>query len=139
MTRRTLQPLAVPTRPDLARLLPRLSRALAGDGPALLLHPGDRRPEPRFGPGRPLAPDEDDPHDPTALLVATSGSSGPNVVASGVAEALWATAAGLVVAIPSVVSYNVFKNKAKNIMTDLEIASRELVLMFKSDKKQASK
>ena len=76
MTRRTLEPLAVPTGPDLARLLPRLSRALAGDGPALLLHPVGRRAEPRFGPGEPLAPDEDDPHDPTALLVATSGSSG---------------------------------------------------------------
>jgi biopolymer transport protein ExbB len=71
--------------------------------------------------------------------LATSGASGPNVVASGVAEALWATAAGLFVAIPSVVSYNVFKNKAKDILTDLEIISRDLILLFKTEKKHASK
>jgi len=63
--------------------------------------------------------------------LAQTGSAGPNVVAAGVATALWATAAGLVVAIPSVVAYNVFKNKAKAIMVDLEVVSRELQLLFK--------
>lgn len=76
MTRRPLEPLAVPTGPDIARLLPTLSRALSGDGPALLLHSWDLPPEPRFGPGEPLDQGEDDPHDPTALVVPTSGSSG---------------------------------------------------------------
>jgi biopolymer transport protein ExbB/TolQ len=64
-----------------------------------------------------------------------SGAAGPNVVASGVAEALWATAAGLVVAIPSVVAYNVFSGKAKRMMAEMEIMSRELLLMLKVDKK----
>ncbi len=63
------------------------------------------------------------------------GAGGPNVVASGVAEALWATAAGLFVAIPAVVAYNIFKHKAKNVMTDMEVLSRELVLLLKSDRK----
>jgi biopolymer transport protein ExbB len=63
------------------------------------------------------------------------GAGGTNVVASGVAEALWATAAGLFVAIPATVFYNVFKHKAKNVMTDMEILSRELVLLLKSERK----
>ncbi len=66
--------------------------------------------------------------------LAVSGAAGPNVVASGVAEALWATAAGLVVAIPSVVAYNIFKNKSQAVMTDMEVVSRELVLMLKTEK-----
>jgi biopolymer transport protein ExbB/TolQ len=68
--------------------------------------------------------------------LAESGAAGPNVVAGGVAAALWATAAGLVVAIPAVVAYNVFKGKAKRIMTDLEVVSQELVLLLKSEHAQ---
>ncbi|MBV9079852.1 MAG: MotA/TolQ/ExbB proton channel family protein [Elusimicrobia bacterium] len=65
--------------------------------------------------------------------LAASGAAGPNVVAAGVAMALWATAAGLVVAIPSVVAYNVFRSKAKVIMTDMEVVSREIVALFRID------
>lgn len=71
--------------------------------------------------------------------LSAGGAAGPNVVASGVAEALWATASGLFVAIPSVVAYNIFKNKAKNIMTDMEVLSRELVLLLKSERKSTLK
>ena len=66
--------------------------------------------------------------------LAQTGAAGPNVVASGVAAALWTTAAGLVVAIPAVVAYNVFKGKAKDTMTDLEVASRELIVLFKMER-----
>lgn len=66
--------------------------------------------------------------------MAQTGAAGTNVVASGVASALWTTAAGLVVAIPAVVSYNIFKNKAKTILTDMEVVSRELLILFKIDK-----
>lgn len=76
VTGRSLQPLAVPTGPELAGLLPALAAALSGDGPALLLHPADAAPDPAFGPGEPLGAGEDDDADPTAALVATSGSSG---------------------------------------------------------------
>ena len=67
--------------------------------------------------------------------LAQSGAAGPNVVAAGVAEALWATAAGLVVAIPSVVFYNVFNHFAKNVMTDMDTVSRELMLLLKEERK----
>lgn len=65
--------------------------------------------------------------------LAQSGAAGPNVVASGVAAALWTTAAGLVVAIPAVVFYNLFKNKAKAIIVDMEVVSRELLIFSKNE------
>ena len=68
---------------------------------------------------------------PNNVMLAASGAAGPNVVSAGVATALWATAAGLVVAIPSVVAYNVFRNKAKRIMTDMEVVSREILALFR--------
>jgi biopolymer transport protein ExbB len=66
--------------------------------------------------------------------LAQTGAAGPNVVASGVAAALWGTAAGLVVAIPSVIAYNVFQKMARGITTEMEILSRELVLVLKSER-----
>ena len=61
------------------------------------------------------------------------------MVGSGVAAALWATAAGLIVAIPSVIAYNVFNNKIKNILLDMETVGSELLLMFKVVKREPSK
>ncbi len=66
--------------------------------------------------------------------LAASGAAGPNVVAAGVATALWATAAGLVVAIPSVVAYNMFRGKAKAIITDMEVVSREILVLFRVER-----
>jgi biopolymer transport protein ExbB len=63
--------------------------------------------------------------------LATTGSSGANVVASGVAEALWATAMGLVVAIPAVLANNVFRRKAMRALTEMEIVGQELCILFK--------
>jgi biopolymer transport protein TolQ len=40
--------------------------------------------------------------------MASTGSAGPSVVAAGVAEALFTTAAGLLVAVPAVLLYNHF-------------------------------
>lgn len=65
--------------------------------------------------------------------LASTGAAGPNVVAAGVAEALWATAAGLVVAIPSVVAHNIFRTKIKDINTDMEVVSKELMIMTRSE------
>ena len=47
--------------------------------------------------------------------IANSTSSGPQVVMSGIAEALVATAVGLLVAVPSVIAYNAFKRKIRKI------------------------
>jgi O-succinylbenzoic acid--CoA ligase len=60
--------------------LPALARALDGTGPALLpLGEADPRRADiarQLGAGTPLDPGEDDPDDPTALVIATSGSTG---------------------------------------------------------------
>lgn len=78
---RTVELLEVPTGPALLDLLPRLSDALTGAGPALApVAAGDRVQiellTRAFSIGRPLAGGEDDPADPTVVVIATSGSTG---------------------------------------------------------------
>ena len=73
---RVLQPLPLPGGPAVLAALPRLRAALDGSGPALLPHPADAAPPAELLPGEPLGPAEDDPHDPTAVVVSTSGSTG---------------------------------------------------------------
>lgn len=65
--------------------------------------------------------------------LASTGAAGPNVVAAGVAEALWATAAGLVVAIPSVVAHNIFRSKIKTIATDMEVIAKEIPILSRAE------
>lgn len=57
------------------------------------------------------------------LAVDTAG--GPTVVAAGVSEALVATAAGLFVAIPSVMAYNFFIRSARRQFLELETLAAE--------------
>jgi len=57
-------------------LLPALREALSGAGDPVLPHAAGRPPAPGLRAGEPLAQGEDDPHDPTVVVVATSGSSG---------------------------------------------------------------
>ena len=64
-------------RPVLATLLPALRAALNGSGGPVLPHAPGRPPAAALAPGEPLGPGEDDEHDPTVAVVATSGSSGP--------------------------------------------------------------
>ncbi len=59
--------------------------------------------------------------------VAVSSSGGAGLVALGIAEALVGTAAGLVVAIPSLLAYNYFVNKLRRLIQDWEIAGSELI------------
>nr|WP_218885659.1 o-succinylbenzoate--CoA ligase [Kineococcus aurantiacus] len=89
-----MQPLAVPAGDAVLTLLPTLARALAGDLPhALLPHAAGTAPHPALRPGRALDAGEDDPHDPTAVVVATSGSTGTPKGALLPAGALRASAA----------------------------------------------
>jgi o-succinylbenzoate---CoA ligase len=90
---RRLRPVPVEPGPGvLTTFLPALRAALNGSGDPVLPHAADRPPSPAFGPGEPLAPGEDDEHDPTVVVVATSGSSGaPKGVLLG-ASALLASA-----------------------------------------------
>jgi biopolymer transport protein ExbB/TolQ len=53
-------------------------------------------------------------------------------VMAGIAEALVATAVGLLVAIPAVIAYNVFKGMVKDSVTNSESLSRVLLAELKS-------
>ncbi len=66
--------------------------------------------------------------------LAGSGAAGPNVVSSGVAAALWGTAAGLAVAIPAVLAYNFFNKRVRGIVFEMEVLSREMMLLIKTEK-----
>lgn len=54
-------------------------------------------------------------------------------VMAGIAEALIATAVGLLVAIPAVVAFNVFKGKVKAAVTDCQLLAKVLLAQLKSD------
>lgn len=60
--------------------------------------------------------------------IATSGAGNLAAIAPGVAEALVATVAGLIVAIPSVIAYNIFASRQDFIAAELEGFARELVV-----------
>jgi biopolymer transport protein TolQ len=58
--------------------------------------------------------------------MARTGSAGPSVVAAGVAEALFTTAAGLVVAVPAVMLYNHFLRRMGVMLTEAENHTRRM-------------
>jgi biopolymer transport protein ExbB len=58
--------------------------------------------------------------------MARTGSAGPSVVAAGVAEALFTTAAGLLVAVPAVILYNHFLRRITVMLTVSENHARAL-------------
>jgi biopolymer transport protein ExbB len=58
--------------------------------------------------------------------MARTGSAGPSVVAAGVAEALFTTAAGLLVAVPAVIVYNNFVRRMGVMLTVAENSARNL-------------
>ena len=60
--------------------------------------------------------------------MASTGSAGPSVVAAGVAEALFTTAAGLLVAVPAVMLYNHFVRRIAVMLTVAENSARNIRL-----------
>lgn len=62
--------------------------------------------------------------------MAVTGSAAPSVVAAGVAEALLTTAAGLIVAVPSVLLYNHFNRRMTVILTVAENHARSLRAVY---------
>ena len=66
--------------------------------------------------------------------LAISGTGGPAVVAAGISEALVATAAGLLVAIPSVVIYNIYMKKIKEMANHMEVASIRLLVVLHGER-----
>ena len=65
--------------------------------------------------------------------LAATGSAGPSVVAAGIAEALFTTAAGLVVAVPAVMLYNHFTRRTNVLLTEAENRARSLRLTLADD------
>ena len=55
------------------------------------------------------------------------------VVAPGIAEALFATALGLVAAIPSVLFFNKFNNMLESISNKLDVFSEEIILIISKE------
>jgi len=67
--------------------------------------------------------------------LAMSTNPNPSVVMAGVSEALVATAVGLLVAIPAVIAYNYFQRRVKEFVTQMETASKILLVYLKSEAK----
>lgn len=65
--------------------------------------------------------------------IAKNRSTGPEVVSRGVAEALVATAAGLLVAIVAVIFFNYFKNRIKQINLDLSITASKIIELIENN------
>jgi len=59
--------------------------------------------------------------------ISTAGAGGINVVIQGISEALVSTAAGLLVAIPAVITYNFFIRRIDNFVADMELVASELM------------
>ena len=62
--------------------------------------------------------------------IALKGNSTPAVVAAGVSEALWTTAAGLFVAVLAVVFFNYFKSRIKAYNQEMIVAANKLAEML---------
>lgn len=65
--------------------------------------------------------------------IGISGSASLAVVAPGISEALIATAAGLAVAIPSVIAYNYFTDKIRVFDSELQSFSSDLINIMERD------
>jgi biopolymer transport protein TolQ len=65
--------------------------------------------------------------------IGLSGSASLAVVAPGISEALIATAAGLAVAIPSVIAYNYFTDRIRVLNSELQSFSSDLLNIMERD------
>jgi biopolymer transport protein ExbB/TolQ len=64
--------------------------------------------------------------------LASNMAEASSAVMAGIAEALIATAIGLLVAIPAVVAYNVFRGRVKDSVTNCQMLARLLLSQLKS-------
>ena len=61
--------------------------------------------------------------------LAISGSGGPPIVAKGIAEALIATAGGIIVAVSSSVLYNMFTSKVRTTVQQYDLLTQEVAIL----------
>jgi biopolymer transport protein ExbB/TolQ len=64
--------------------------------------------------------------------LAANMAEASSAVMAGIAEALIATAVGLLVAIPAVIAYNVFKGRVKTAVTDCQLLARIVLAHLKA-------
>jgi biopolymer transport protein ExbB/TolQ len=67
--------------------------------------------------------------------IAIHSGAGPEVVSAGIAEALIATAFGLIVAIPAVMFYNYFVHKIQRLAQEIDLATFELIELLSDTEK----
>jgi biopolymer transport protein ExbB len=72
------------------------------------------------------------------LNLKVSGVSDPALLAGGISQALITTAAGLTVAIPSLLFFHIFRQKVNRTLARIEIAASELLTFFSRQKRPAS-
>jgi biopolymer transport protein ExbB/biopolymer transport protein TolQ len=72
----------------------------------------------------------------SATTAAATGSGGMGNVMSGIAEALIATAVGILVAIPAVIAYNLFQKKCNDIEENSGALANQVLAIMKSVKHQ---
>lgn len=65
--------------------------------------------------------------------IGAAGSASLAVVAPGIAEALIATAVGLVAAIPAVIAYNYYLSMARKMIVEMEDFSEDLLELFTAE------
>lgn len=69
--------------------------------------------------------------------LANQVAAGPEVVMQGLSEALIATAVGLLVAIPAVVSFNFFQKRVNDLLVEAESLARILIAHLKDESKDS--
>jgi biopolymer transport protein ExbB len=70
--------------------------------------------------------------------IAITGSGGPAVISSGIAEALLTTAFGLFIGIPTLFFYNYFTKKSSELAMELDGVSDRIVVLFSNMKRKAA-
>jgi biopolymer transport protein ExbB len=70
--------------------------------------------------------------------IAITGSGGPAVISSGIAEALLTTAFGLFIGIPTLFFYNYFSKKSSEYAMELDSVSDRVVVLFNNLRKRAT-
>lgn len=66
------------------------------------------------------------------LLGASGAAADPSLLASAIGEALYTTAAGIIVGIPAIIFYNIYVNKVNNRIVDLETELNTIAAAIKS-------
>jgi biopolymer transport protein ExbB/TolQ len=70
--------------------------------------------------------------------IAATRGGGPEVVASGIAEALISTAAGIFVAVPALTAYNYFVRRLHRLVAEIDLAAYDVLESLVPATKEAS-